>query len=166
MIKSSSSWPRSSGLVKSRGVGIRVAETAHAFRVCVDEALRDHGISASQFALLDRLHAVGRPLSGRELADLIAVRPQSVAEMLGPLVRLGLIARTPHSRHGRIIESSVTAKGVALLEECGKLVQAVERRMISCLARDEISHLNDALARMATALRDSPWAKGTGVISR
>ena len=68
-------------------------------------------------------------------------------EVLLALERRGLVRRSAHPDHGRILQARLTAKGRRLLVSCDADVRDIEARMMSDLtARDEAALRRGLLA--------------------
>jgi DNA-binding MarR family transcriptional regulator len=68
------------------------------------------------------------------------------------LERAGLIVRSPHLVHGRIIETELTEAGRRAVEAGTIAADAVERQMLSVLSPEEAGLLGSLLRRCAAAL--------------
>src|SRR5437763_17022081 len=79
-------------------------------RRAVDDAVRTHGITASQLGVLNRL-AAHPGVSAAELARLTLITPQATQLALAALDKRGLLERTPDPHHGRIVRVQLTRKG-------------------------------------------------------
>ena len=73
-------------------------------------------------------------LSGADLARVALLTPQTVGVIIRNLERDGAIRKTPHPVHGRLLQWTLTRRGGALLDQCRRPVQALERRLIAGLA--------------------------------
>ena len=103
------------------------------------------------------LAVAGNPrISNAELARAAFVTPQTMQAILVNLERAGLIARSPHPEHGRVIMTELTATGQQAVLDGAKAADAVERQMLSRLSSDEAQVLCDLLKRCAAALDDQP----------
>jgi DNA-binding MarR family transcriptional regulator len=93
---------------------------ASELRVVLGQLLRrlraEHRFSISQGAVLGRLDREGMRTIG-ELAVAERVRPQSMAQTVGDLEELGLIARRPDPADGRRSLIELTDSGRETLEE-------------------------------------------------
>jgi DNA-binding PadR family transcriptional regulator len=79
--------------------------------------------------------------------------------MQGILVNLereGLIVRTPHPEHGRVIMIELTEAGQKAVAAGTRAADVVERQMLSALSAKEAKLLRDMLKRCAAALEDEP----------
>ena len=93
----------------------------HELRVVLDNALRDLGVTLTQWTVLSFL--LREPgLSAADLARRSFISQQGVAGILTRLERAGLVARTQHPTHGRIVEVTVTSAGRALADYCDEQV--------------------------------------------
>jgi DNA-binding MarR family transcriptional regulator len=125
--------------------------TQHRLRLRLDAELAALGVTSSQNAVL--LAISGNPrISNAELARAAFVTPQSMQGILVNLERDGLIKRTPHPEHGRVIMSELTKAGQKVVAAGAEAAEAVEKQMLSLLSVKETEQLNELLQRCAAAL--------------
>ncbi|MFJ4045181.1 MarR family winged helix-turn-helix transcriptional regulator [Microbacterium sp. NPDC089987] len=94
----------------------------------LDEDLRAFGLTQSQLsalAILDVAHPGG--LSGATLSARSGVTPQSMSTAISGLVERGLVERTPHPSHGRILECLITEAGTELLHAVQRTTREGDR---------------------------------------
>lgn len=138
--------------------------TEHELRVVLDNALRDFGVTLTQWTVLTLLlHEPG--LSAADLARRSFISQQGVAGILARLERAGLVARTPHPTHGRIVEVTITSAGRALVTYCDEQVSALEERLRAALGAQGQAELTAALGRCRTTLSEFALASGGRVPS-
>ena len=134
----------------------------HELRVVLDNALRDFGVTLTQWTVLTLL--LNEPgLSAADLARRSFISQQGVAGILNRLERGGLVARAPHPTHGRIVEVTVTSAGRALVIYCEQEVAALEDRLHESLGTSGQDDLRVALARCRVAIGEFA-AAGSGRI--
>ena len=135
-------------------IGYNLKITQHRLRQCLDAELACFGITAPQNAVL--LAVANNPqISNAELARAAFVTPQTMQAILVNLERGGLIARSPHPQHGRLIMTELTSTGQQAVADGAKAADAVERQMLSRLSTEEAQLLCELLKRCAAAL-DEP----------
>ena len=124
-----------------------------ATRLTLERALADLGVTQPQFAVLTMLNAYPG-LSGADVARVALLTPQTVGVIIANLERDGAIQKTPHPVHGRVLQWTLTRRGVGLLEECRRRVTTVERRLVAGLnARAEVT-IRRWLSRIASDLHE------------
>jgi DNA-binding MarR family transcriptional regulator len=129
-----------------------ILEAFYFTRRAFDEAVREHGVSASQLGVMNRL-ADHPGLSGAELARLMLTTSQAAQLMLATLERKGLVRRAPDPNHGRIVRSRLTAKGRRVVEACRPVVWDMEARLGAGLDADARQELADLLYRYTARAR-------------
>jgi hypothetical protein len=90
------------------------------------------------------------------------VRPQSIAEIIRPLERAGLIARRAAPGHGRILRIDVSRAGEMLLARCVPLAKRLERELLRTLSPASLEALREGLEafrRNAEAHPTSPTVR-------
>ena len=115
----------------------------------MERALADLGVTSPQFAVLTMLKAYPG-LSGADVARVALLTPQTVGVIIRNLERDGAIRKTPHPIHGRVLQWTLTRRGVTLLDRCRRHVQAVERRLTAGLSARAQVTLRRWLARIAS----------------
>ena len=134
----------------------------HELRVVLDNALRDFGVTLTQWTVLTLL--INEPgLSAADLARRSFISQQGVAGILNRLEGAGLVARAPHPTHGRIVEVTVTSAGRALVTYCDQEIAALEARLEESLGVSGQTELRAALTRCRTAI-GAFAAEGSGRI--
>jgi DNA-binding MarR family transcriptional regulator len=80
-------------------------------------------------------------------------------EVIAALEREGLVARAPAANHGRVLETTVTGKGLEALARCDRAVTEMEDRMLADLDADAraelLKALTDCVHRLGAGLPDA-----------
>src|ERR671924_2200191 len=90
--------------------GYLLRQAWNAFHGAMESALRNHGLTGAQYAVLSVL-ARDPGLSGADLARACNTTPQAMNGVLATLGRDGLVERHPHPTHGRIIQVTLAREG-------------------------------------------------------
>jgi DNA-binding MarR family transcriptional regulator len=122
-----------------------------ATRLTLERALADLGVTQPQFAVLTMLNAYPG-LSGADVARVALLTPQTVGVIIGNLERHGAIGKAPHPVHGRMLQWTLTRRGVDLLDRCRRRVNAVERRLVAGLNPKAEITIRRWLAKIAVDL--------------
>lgn len=132
-------------------VGYALKRAQHALRLRVDETLREIGLTTPQYAVLSVLED-SPGLSGAELARRSFVTPQTMNAIVTKLEDAGVLVRSPHPEHGRVLRTDLTERGRELVSGAHNVVEEVEERMLADLGRDERSWLAKTLRDCASSL--------------
>ncbi|HTN14011.1 MAG TPA: MarR family transcriptional regulator [Sphingomonadaceae bacterium] len=132
-------------------IGYLLKFTQNRLRLRLEAELAGTGVSPSQNAVLLAI-AENPRISNAALARAAFVTPQSMQGMLVTLEREGLITRTPHPEHGRIIMTELTDAGKRAAQAGTIAAEIVEREMLAGLSAGEASMLRELLQRCADAL--------------
>src|SRR5690349_5561435 len=120
--------------------GYLLRQAWHAFRAAMDAGLRGHGLTGAQYAALSVL-ARTPGLSGADLARACNTTPQAMNGVLATLEREGLVARTAHPTHGRILQADLTTEGRRRLDRATPAVRAVEQAIEAGLSPAEVADM-------------------------
>lgn len=123
----------------------------HAFRTHVDDVLRPLNLTAPQFAVLAAVHT-DAGISNAELARLAFVTPQTMQGILANLERAGLLTRTPHPRHRRVLCSALTDQGREVYAQARRQVDEIERLLTDAVGSGNADRFADMLSRCADKL--------------
>lgn len=119
----------------------------------LDEDLREFDMTQSQLSALAIL-ALASPdgLSGATLSVRSGVTPQSMSAAIAGLVERGLVERSPHPSHGRILECRITRSGAEVLERIQRTthdsgrydagLSATQQEQLRALLTDMMRHLD------------------------
>jgi DNA-binding MarR family transcriptional regulator len=124
-------------------------------RRAINDVVKTCGLSVNQYSTLSVL-ARRSGLSNAQLARRSLVSPQSMNEVLLGLEERGLVKRSAHPEHGRILQTRLTAKGKGLLARCDARVQEVEARMLSGMNDRQRLTLRKALLDGIQSLQGDP----------
>lgn len=113
-------------------------------RTKLEANLHDLGVTAGQYAVLSLL-ALTPEASSAQLSRLVGVTPQTMAETITSFESQKLISREQSSTHKRILEISLTAKGMALLKECDVRARQAEAEIFSEMGSEDIEKLRTFL---------------------
>lgn len=122
-----------------------------AVRLALDAALAEVGLTTPQFLVLNLLDAYPGA-SGAQLARIAQLTPQTVNLIVRKLERDGLIARSGHESHGRMLRLELTSAGKTRLRRSKQLADGVERRILDLLDADSERKVRRWLAAVAVAL--------------
>jgi DNA-binding MarR family transcriptional regulator len=116
----------------------------------VDHPLSAHGISLSDLAILRELRkAPGGKLRRSELASRLGITPSGIARQVGPLERIGLVARESHDRDARLALVVLTDTGTTIVDEALKTAEHAAARVLATHWSDaEIERLSKLLAQV------------------
>jgi DNA-binding MarR family transcriptional regulator len=103
-----------------------------ATRQALEQVLRPLDLTVSQFGTLAFLAREG-PRSAADVARRLAIRPQSVAAGVHELERRGLVTRSPHPEHGRVVLVRLAPAGLALARRGDAAIERFERRLLAPL---------------------------------
>jgi DNA-binding MarR family transcriptional regulator len=134
-------------------LGYLLRQAQAAARLTLERALAELGVTPPQFIVLTMLKAYPG-LSGADLARVALLTPQTVGVIIRNLERDGAIRKTPHPVHGRVLQWTVTRRGLMLLEKCRRPVIALERRLAAGLSPQALRAIRRWLAQIAADLQD------------
>src|SRR4051794_38377049 len=132
-------------------IGYLLRQAWHAFHGAMEAALREHGLTGAQYAVVSVL-ARDPGMSGADLARACNTTPQAINGVLATLERDGLVERRPHRTHGRILQATLTREGERRLKAATPAVQRLERAIEEGLAPDEIAAVKAWLVSAAQRL--------------
>lgn len=134
-------------------LGYLVRQASGMVRLALERALADLDVTPPQFTVLTMIAAYPG-LSGADLARLTFLTPQTITVIVRNLQRGGAIEKTAHIGHGRILQLTATARGMALLKRCRARVAEVESRLAGLLGRDEERTVRRWLSAVADQLAE------------
>lgn len=131
-------------------IGFALKRAQQALRAHLDTELQQIGLTTPQYAALTFLQAEPGA-SNAALARRAFVTPQTMQAILVALDRAGLIARTPHPKHGRVQTTALTTKGRKALAAASGIVAHAEMRLRAAAAPVDPEAVAAVLRRLAEA---------------
>ncbi len=107
-------------------LGYLLRQANVAFRLRLERALVDTGVTHPQFAVMTMVDAYPG-CSNADLARLSLLTAQTVTVIVSNLKRVGFVEAEPHPVHGRIQQLSLTDQGRRVLRDCKAIVRRLER---------------------------------------
>ena len=127
----------------------RVRQLSRIITRVYDDALRSHGITASQFTLLTQL-ANQDGITAAEIGATLDIEKSTLSRNLKRLLALGLITMDPPAgRRGRGLH--LTAKGQAVIKDAFPIWQGAQKRATMVMGNDSRATL-DTLVGLAEKL--------------
>jgi DNA-binding MarR family transcriptional regulator len=133
--------------------GYLLRQAWNAFQGAMESALRNHGLTGAQYAVLSVL-ARDPGLSGADLARACNTTPQAMNGVLATLERNGLVERRPHPTHGRVLQVDLTREGQRRLKAATPSVRALERAIEEDLGADQLAAVKAWLVASAERLEE------------
>jgi DNA-binding MarR family transcriptional regulator len=141
-------------------VFLNLWRTYDRLRAMEEELFDRHGLTPQQYNAL-RLLRAARPgsLPTLALASRLVSRAPDITRLLDRLEERGLVTRDRPADNRRVVQVSITAKGLALLRELAGPVRACHARQLAHLSPAQLRALADLLrqARRPHEEPDSPW---------
>jgi DNA-binding MarR family transcriptional regulator len=132
--------------------GYLLRQAQAASRLTLERALVDLAVTPPQFVVLTMLKAYPG-LSGADLARVALLTPQTVGVIIRNLERARAIRKARHPVHGRVLQWTLTRRGLTLLEKCRRHVMAVERRLAAGFSAKAQATIRRWLAKIAADLQ-------------
>jgi DNA-binding MarR family transcriptional regulator len=135
-------------------LGYVLKRAQHALRTTMDDRLSHLGLTTAQFNVLSAVQ-VQPGISNASLARGAFVTAQSMLGIVANLEKTGLLRRTPHQIHGRIMQSALTQKGTEALASAREAISEVEKSMTGGFTAAEVRTLLSMLQRCAQNMRST-----------
>ncbi|MEO8448813.1 MAG: MarR family transcriptional regulator [Gemmatimonadota bacterium] len=141
-IKQTKPFPR-----RSSEALLAVLRTASVLDQALNDALRPHGITSTQYNVLRILRGAGEAgLCGREVGQRLVSSVPDVSRLLDRMEETGLVRRERDPNDRRHVTARITAKGLRIAEDCGPALESVERHRVGDLDAKTLETVIGALA--------------------
>lgn len=114
-----------------------------------NSALRPHDLTWTSFLVLWLLWIWER-METRRIAENVGISKATLTGVMKTLVARGLVTRTPSTVDRRLVELTLTAEGMALMDELYPLFNAAEARVVADLSPDELSAMTETMRQIVT----------------
>lgn len=132
-----------------------IASVYHALRATrLEPALKPLGITPLQYTIMTVVES-HEGLSSAQLSRRFYVTPQTMGQVLAGLEERALLRRKEDPENRRVLLVSLTAKGRKLVDECGRLIGAIETEIFDDPDCPQTAALREQLLRIASHLRNN-----------
>lgn len=119
---------------------LSIEKLAGSFARKLEGALTPHGISFTEFVVLNALYnAPDRSMRRVDLAQSVGLTASGVTRMLRPMQKIGLVERDTNPRDARVSLVSLTRAGQRIFEEAGISVNMKAESLLSPLTQRQHS---------------------------
>jgi DNA-binding MarR family transcriptional regulator len=139
------------GRTSNARIGYLVYRLERRLRARIDQAVRAHGLTATEYVTLSVLRERDG-MSCAQLARLAFVTPQAMNLVVSALERRDLVRRRPDPDHRRVLRASVTPSGVDALDQCDRSMDEIEADMLAELPGETVDTVREALGVCARSL--------------
>jgi DNA-binding MarR family transcriptional regulator len=136
-------------------VGYLLRQGWHEFRGAMERLLREHDLSAGQYAALTVLRR-DPGLSSADLARGCNISPQAMNGVVATLERDGLVQRRPHATHGRILQITLTDEGERRLDAARVKIAELERIVERGYDEEQMAIIKEWLVTAAQRMVATP----------
>lgn len=143
--------PRPAPSSSGARVGYLVYRLERRLRDRLDDAVRAHGVTTTEYVTLSVLRTHDG-MSSAQLARWAFVTPQAMNVVITALEKRRLVRRRQDPQHGRVLRTSVTRKGLEVLESCDRAMDVIEADMLGQMAPEYVETLKHLLAECAHSL--------------
>lgn len=131
---------------------LNIIFTANWIEDRMQQDLKRYKLTAPQFNVLRILRGQkGRPISAFGIQERMIHRTSNVTRILEKLVEKELVNRVNNSVNRRMIDVTLTEKGLALINDTDRLAQESYRLISSVLSEQEARKLGDWLDKIRDA---------------
>ena len=125
---------------------LNLARTAAVLNHSFAEAVKPHGITATQYNVLRILRGAGSAgLCRNEVRDRLVAQVPDVTRLLDRMEEAGLIERERETADRRMVTTRITAEGLRLLKALDEPVLALHRAQLGHLSRQQLADLIELL---------------------
>lgn len=125
---------------------VSIMRTAAVLDHAVNDALKPHGITATQYNVLRILRGSGkRGLCGREVGERLISRVPDVSRLLDRMDAQGLMTRERDAADRRHVTARITPKGLRLLVQVQPALEEIERQRTEHVSPESLRALIETL---------------------
>lgn len=140
------------GMPADERLGLDIKRAEQALMTAKSAALKVADLTVAQYAALFAL-ADNPGISGAALARACLVTPQAMAAVLKNLEERGLVTRSTHPWHQKMLETQLTDTGRETVLLADEQAVRIERRLADEFTPKERDTLRAMLARCVTAIQ-------------
>jgi DNA-binding MarR family transcriptional regulator len=132
---------------------VSIARTEAVTRERLERVLAPHGLSMTQYNVLRILRGAGPAgLCRNDIGDRLISRMPDVSRLLDRMESAGLVSRVRSTQDRRLVNTTLTAKGRALVDELDSDVSDAQKQQLGHMTNEQLRTLVDLLG-LARATR-------------
>lgn len=125
---------------------LSIARTAAVLEHGMAEALKEHGLTPTQYNALRILRGAGEEgLCRNEVRDRLIARVPDTTRLLDRLAEMGLVVRAREGEDRRFVRTRITRAGLDLIAPLDVVMAALHRRQLGHLGREKLRRLIELL---------------------
>jgi DNA-binding MarR family transcriptional regulator len=126
--------------------GLNVIRTAAVFTDALDQVLKPHGISSTQYNVLRILRgAEPAGLCRNEVRDRMLTRMPDMTRLLDRMEDAGLVKRSREGEDRRMVLTRITKQGLKLVDELDGPLSRLNKTLFGHLSDSQLRSLSDLL---------------------
>lgn len=129
-----------------------ISELARALRCCQQESVFCENVTLSQFLILDNVSSSGK-LRLSSLHKILSVEKSTTTRLVNPLVKQGLILRERSEIDSRVIELSLTKKGISVRNRVWECLSGYLNNISSRIPEENRSEVLDSVRVFTDAMQ-------------
>ena len=131
---------------------LSIARTDAVVRENLDRVLAPHGLSMAQYNVLRILRGAGREgLCRNDIGERLITRMPDVSRLLDRMEAAGLVSRERSTEDRRLVNTTLTARGRALVDELDSHVARHQAEQVGHLTDAQLRSLIDLLSLVRSA---------------
>ena len=132
---------------------VSIARTEAVTRERLERVLAPHGLSMTQYNVLRILRGAGPAgLCRNDIGDRLISRMPDVSRLLDRMESAGLVSRVRSTQDRRLVNTTLTPKGRALVDELDADMSDAQKRQLGHMTNEQLRTLVDLLG-LARAAR-------------
>ncbi len=130
---------------------LNLSRTAAILSHVLEQQLRPHGLSPTQYNVLRILRGAGTDgLCQYEIAERLVAQVPDVPRIIERMAKAGWVRRVRGTADRRVVMASLTPAGLALVNELDHALSFAETGMFQALSQPEREQLNELLVAART----------------
>ena len=126
---------------------LSIARTEAVASANLERVLAPHGLSMTQYNVLRILRGAGaNGLCRNEIGERLISRMPDVSRLLDRMESAGFVSRVRDKEDRRLVNTTLTRRGRALVDELDAVVAAYQEEQIGHLTKDQLRTLIDLLS--------------------
>lgn len=115
----------------------------------LDVKLSTHGINFTEYLILYHLEqAVDSRMRRIDLADLVGISASGITRLVGPMEKIGLVAKEANARDARVSLVKLTDAGLRILTEATETVNNHATDLIAGLRAQTVQQMLENLTQL------------------
>lgn len=132
-----------------------ILRASRLLKYLMDKALKNKGVTAAQFSVLNQIAYMDREITSAEVAERVGADRPTLSGIIHRLEKAELVHRIENPKDRRAAFLGLTESGKAIIEEIRETADALTEEIFSVLSENELKVLENSILKVNRKMEEN-----------